>query len=160
MYLVLCGRKNGQNEVRESELCVSQSVWGQVKRRQEEGGRGGIAVVLIQIPSVQTRQWQFSGSCQQSGGPTPPRLSMLIPPNVISKMLEKFIALETQPRKPWLLLQDRGNTEGAPLAKRCSSMPVSPPSSPKPYTHTLTLRHMAGSSQSRSHSFLTFLIDK
>lgn len=79
---------------------------------------------LIEIPSVQTRQWQLSGSRRHSDEPTPPRLSALIPPNVISKMLEKFIALETQPRTPWLLLRGRVNAEGAPLAKHCCYMPV------------------------------------
>lgn len=63
---------------------------------------------------------------------------MQIPPNVIFKMLEKFIALETQPRTPWLLLQGKGNTEGGPFGQtlQLHASEAPSPSSPWPHTHS------------------------
>lgn len=123
---------------------VSVTLWVSVV-----GVRGSAGVfkgpALIRIPPpAQARQ--LSGSRQWSGGPTPPRLSTLIPPNVISKTLEKFIALETRPRIPWLLLQGRENTEGGrgPFGQKDhnhaskSPLPLLPVAT---RTHTLTRTH-------------------
>lgn len=142
----LCKGTKNVNRRRLSLSCESGGKWS-----IEGGSKQWYFKDWNKFPQSRRGSGSSQGRVSRATGAAPSRPSMLIPPNAISEMQEKFIGLETQPGTSWLLLQGRGNTEGAPLAKHCSSMQVAVW---RLLTHTHTLQFTAAHSHSRSHKFL------